>query len=98
MKKLNNNKKVSNLENSLFIRLEEYTRKGWKGNGLLNIYDDMINVKYTVKGNFLSLKHCLHIYNIKGKEISTVQKKVSFFNDIYLTVYGKSCIFAVSNN
>ena len=84
MKKLNNNKKVSNLENLLFIRLEEYTRKGWKGNGLLNIYDDMINVKYTVKGNFLSLKHCLHIYNIKGKEISTVQKKVSFFNDIYI--------------
>lgn len=57
MKKLNNNKKVSNLENLLFIRLEEYKRKGWKGNGLLNIYNDMINVKYTVKGNFLSLKH-----------------------------------------
>lgn len=49
MKKMNNNKKVSNMENLLFIRLEEYTRKGWKGNGLINIYDDMINVKYTVK-------------------------------------------------
>ena len=42
MKKMNNNKKVSNLENLLFIRLEEYTRKGWKGNGLINIYDDMM--------------------------------------------------------
>lgn len=74
---------VSNLENLLFIRLEEYKREGWKGKGLLNIYDNKVNVKYTVKGNFLSLKHCLHIYNIKGKEISTVQKKVRMFNDIY---------------
>ena len=60
MKKLNNNKKVSNLENSLFIRLEEYTRKGWKGNGLLNIYDDMITLlaylQYKRKRNIYSTK------------------------------------------
>jgi uncharacterized protein YxjI len=49
-------------------------RHTWKDK--FNVYDENKHVKYTVKGEFASIKSCLHIYNEQGKEIGKVKKKL----------------------
>lgn len=41
-----------------------------------NIYDGFQNVKYSVKGEFTSIKHHLHIYDVTGREIAFVKEKL----------------------
>ncbi len=41
-----------------------------------DIYDEHENVKYFVKGEFLSLGHKLHVYNADGKEVGFVRQKL----------------------
>ncbi len=41
-----------------------------------NVYDEYENVKYAVRGEFLSIKHHLHIYDVHGNEIGSVKEKL----------------------
>lgn len=41
-----------------------------------NVYDSFQNVKYSIKGEFTSIKHHLHIYDVTGKEIAFVKEKL----------------------
>ena len=41
-----------------------------------NVYDEYENVKYTARGEFSSIKHHLHIYDVQGNEIGSVKEKL----------------------
>ena len=41
-----------------------------------NVYSDYEKVAYTVKGEFTSIKHHLHIFDVNGKEVATVKEKL----------------------
>lgn len=46
----------------------------WKDK--FDVYDENREIKYTVKGELASIKHHLHIYDAKGKELGTVKEKL----------------------
>lgn len=58
-------------EKALLINQKKFT---WRNQ--FDIYDGFQNVKYSVKGEFTSIKHHLHIYDINGKEIAFVKEKL----------------------
>lgn len=58
-------------EKALLINQKMFT---WKDQ--FNVYDSFQNVKYSVKGEFTSIKHHLHIYDVTGKEIAFVKEKL----------------------
>lgn len=46
-----------------------------------NVFDENQTVKYTVKGELLSLKHHLHIFDAKGQEIGAIKEKLFAFRN-----------------
>jgi uncharacterized protein YxjI len=58
-------------EKVLLINQKMYT---WTDR--FNIFDEYQNVKYSVKGDFTSIKHHLHIYDETGKEVAFVKEKL----------------------
>ncbi|HVI39843.1 MAG TPA: LURP-one-related family protein [Anaerovoracaceae bacterium] len=55
----------------LVINQHQFT---WKDK--LDVYDENREIKYTVKGELASIKHHLHIYDVKGKELGMVKEKL----------------------
>lgn len=62
-------------EKVLLINQQKYT---WREH--FYVFDSYNNVKFTVKGEFTSIKHRLHIYNDKGKEVGFVKEKLFTFH------------------
>ena len=58
-------------ERALLINQKLFT---WRDR--FQVYDNAQNVKYSVEGEFTSIKHHLHIYNAAGKEIAFVKEKL----------------------
>lgn len=58
-------------ERALLINQEKFT---WRDK--FNIYDNEENIKYSVKGEFTSIKHHLHIFDSHGKEVGFVKEKL----------------------
>lgn len=58
-------------EKALLINQAMYT---WRDR--FSVYDNHENVKYTVKGEFTSIKRHLHIFDSNGKEIGFVKEKL----------------------
>lgn len=58
-------------EKALLINQKQFT---WRDQ--FKIYDNFQNVKYSVKGEFTSIKHHLHIYDVAGKELAFVKEKL----------------------
>lgn len=55
-----------------------------------DIYDEEGNVKYFVKGEFLSLGHKLHVYNARGEEVGMVREKIfQFLPAFEIEIHGK---------
>ena len=61
---------------ALFIRQKLYTIRDY-----LNVYDENNIVKYKLKGEFISIKHHMHIYNIDNEEIGYVKEKILSFKN-----------------
>jgi len=58
-------------EKVLLINQETFT---WRDK--FNIYDSEEKVRFSVKGDFLSVKHRVHIYDENGKEVGCVKEKL----------------------
>ena len=59
-------------ERALLIRQKMFT---WRDR--FYIYDSAQDIKYSVKGEFTSIKHHLHIYDAAGREVAFVKEKLA---------------------
>jgi uncharacterized protein YxjI len=59
-------------------------------NGIYDVYDEKENILYTVKGEFWSLGHKIHIYDGKGEEVAYIHEKVwAFFKTFEIYLHGE---------
>ena len=57
-----------------------------------DIYDEAGNVKYIVKGEFLSLGHKLHVYDAQNREIGRINQKLfTFMPQFEIEIGGSIC-------